>query len=302
MRPPEDRPRSWRQEPPKSPQEAATSELLQTLRSEPTLSLEALARVERRVRQDALQHPAGAPGGFRIAMLATAGGTVLAAFVVAIFAYDHRPTPQRTELARGIAPAADSARQSEAAASDRAEDKRAAPEAFAAADVPPDEPSATPRGLAPNARAGAGAGAFPMGAKSSAKKLGAPSAAQTRPAGLAMGSGAANISPAAAPAAAPPNALAKAEAADGLVAPDDRSTVLQAERLAASGRCTEAIPLFTRVFSDSDDSTQVEQALFGRARCYRALGQQSEASDDLQLYLSRYPHGRFAAQAEALLR
>jgi tetratricopeptide (TPR) repeat protein len=44
-----------------------------------------------------------------------------------------------------------------------------------------------------------------------------------------------------------------------------------------------------------------ERALYGRAACFLALGQETNARADLEQYLARHPRGRFAAAARAAL-
>jgi hypothetical protein len=77
---------------------------------------------------------------------------------------------------------------------------------------------------------------------------------------------------------------------------------LRAELRANSGRCREAVDDFTRVLNGPADQAREERALIGRARCRRAIGDESGAHSDLIEYLAHFPAGHFATDARRALR
>jgi TolA-binding protein len=82
-------------------------------------------------------------------------------------------------------------------------------------------------------------------------------------------------------------------------------TVMRAELLAQSQRCTEAVPIFDRLAGDGSsndvDSALVERALYGRARCLASEGDAASSHAALHDYLRRFPSGRFAKAARGAL-
>jgi hypothetical protein len=77
--------------------------------------------------------------------------------------------------------------------------------------------------------------------------------------------------------------------------------VLRGELLAKSGRCSEAIPIFSGALSDAQSGQAAERALYGRANCRATLGEGAASRADLQSYLELYPQGYFAAEARRAL-
>jgi hypothetical protein len=295
--PPKDRLRSWREEPPKAPDEAATADLLQTLRSEPALSPDALARVERHVREQARARPSRPAllAAFRPAVLAAAGGTLLALFAVVFFAFDRRGSPTRLPSAMQVLPPP----SPDNVPSDRSDEHN---QQFAEADRgPADSLAAEPAGSrrvaaqpvsrSVNKVANRKAQTSEATAPPASAMAGAPAAA------VPMREAASDAQLGATEEPLPSPSRSEGEAGRGVAS----SSIQVAEELASRGRCLEAIPVFSRIVSASDDSTLIERALFGRARCYIALGRRSDANENLQLYLSRFPAGHFATQARDLL-
>jgi len=89
----------------------------------------------------------------------------------------------------------------------------------------------------------------------------------------------------------------------------DERLVLRGELRAAAGRWREAqedfgIVLFAQAPSGNDVKRRaiVERALWGRASTRSHLGDEAEARADLTTYMRRFPSGRFAEKAAALLR
>ncbi len=78
--------------------------------------------------------------------------------------------------------------------------------------------------------------------------------------------------------------------------------VLRAELRAEAQRCREALADFD-VCTDSTGCRPEaqERALYGRASCRGSLGQNGAARGDLERYLERFPHGRFAGAAARAL-
>jgi hypothetical protein len=82
---------------------------------------------------------------------------------------------------------------------------------------------------------------------------------------------------------------------------NDAALVDNAEQLAGTGRCADAIVPFSIVADSNGRAPLVERALFGRARCRLTLHQDAAARADLETYLALFPNGRYAPQARALL-
>jgi hypothetical protein len=80
---------------------------------------------------------------------------------------------------------------------------------------------------------------------------------------------------------------------------DRRLLVGRGELHAETGDCSTAVADFTAVINSQQRDGFDERALQGRAACRQRLGQTSAARADLNLYLARYPNGRFAAQSRA---
>jgi hypothetical protein len=404
--PPNDHLRSWKDQPPKTPEEAAAANLLQEIRSMPSLSPEALARVELRVRANARRRAAQRLplfAGLRPAVLA--GALCLAMVVggltfVATERSRSRLAPSNATLALAPSPAAKerSANPGFGAPAGAPEPAAAAPPAELAtrewSQPPPDVAElrrnrqqafnglgglgslrggavAPHHASAEKAKKGAqlestglgghgdGFAAGPerraedgavadladesIGTAGSAAPAGEPEAhhrmahqvapAPTAPpSSLGMGhdlapkddfaeaasaapepeSSRAFASPPP-PAAAPMgNAAADTEAqfamaksarpAAPAAVPNDELQVRRGERLARDGRCQEAIVAFSPTADRAGADPLVERALFGRAGCRLTLGQDAAGRQDLETYLSRFPAGRFVAEARALLR
>ncbi len=73
------------------------------------------------------------------------------------------------------------------------------------------------------------------------------------------------------------------------------------EQLENEGHCAEAIGIFSAMTGQPGNDPLVERALIGRARCRLDLGQNADAVRDLKGYLSRFPSGEFATEAQRLL-
>jgi hypothetical protein len=71
-------------------------------------------------------------------------------------------------------------------------------------------------------------------------------------------------------------------------------TLLRAELRAGAKRCAEATADFTRLLEANPAGAVAERALYGRAACQLASGNQTLARADLRAYLARFPNGRFA--------
>jgi hypothetical protein len=351
--------RSWKQEPPKSPKEKATAELLQSLRSQPTLSPEALARVGRKVRANAR-----APesrwvtilAGLRLPAVAGALGSVAIVGGLTYVALERRPSvelPGEEKVA--IAPAgplkmAEEAKPVPSAGArpppPSAEDKGELPEVLAKAKKD-QRAVGQPARLQPQPFTGLAAGggaaglarsapadrAEPqsigaLGGRTSAKasdsvgslqggaepepRMASRKAAAPPPAELAdMRRPATNSQFAGAPPPAAPSVAANQAPSGAPMArerepaaaaqPDDAALVDNAEQLAATGRCADAIVPFSIVADGAGDGPLVERALFGRGRCYLRLHQDAAGRQDLETYLTRFPSGRYAAQTRGLL-
>jgi tetratricopeptide (TPR) repeat protein len=79
--------------------------------------------------------------------------------------------------------------------------------------------------------------------------------------------------------------------------------VTRGELRAGAGRCAEALIDFgLALTSDERSDAAAERALYGRASCRARLGDAEGARADLTSYLTRFPSGRFAADARAALR
>ena len=79
--------------------------------------------------------------------------------------------------------------------------------------------------------------------------------------------------------------------------------VLRAELRAEAQRCQDALADFDRCAVAASCRPEAEErALYGRASCRGKLGQSAAARVDLERYLARFPHGRFADAAARALR
>jgi hypothetical protein len=70
-------------------------------------------------------------------------------------------------------------------------------------------------------------------------------------------------------------------------------TLLRAELLAKTRRCSEAGPLLDRYLTPGTVSSQRERALFARASCRAQLRDLDGSREDLREYLREFPHGRY---------
>lgn len=77
--------------------------------------------------------------------------------------------------------------------------------------------------------------------------------------------------------------------------------VLRGELLSEAGRCASGLGDFDQVLLVPRAAAIEERALFGRAVCRGAVGDQSGHTSDLKSYLDRFPDGRFAKAARAAL-
>jgi hypothetical protein len=69
-----------------------------------------------------------------------------------------------------------------------------------------------------------------------------------------------------------------------------------------AGRCPQALTDFEAVLDDdSAGDLASERALYGRAGCRARLGERDAARQDLEAYLSRFPHGQYTTRARAAL-
>jgi tetratricopeptide (TPR) repeat protein len=71
--------------------------------------------------------------------------------------------------------------------------------------------------------------------------------------------------------------------------------------LRAQSDCREARRDFDEVVMAAPSADLLERALRGRAACNRRVGDAAAARRDFEVYLRRFPTGRFAAEARALL-
>lgn len=76
---------------------------------------------------------------------------------------------------------------------------------------------------------------------------------------------------------------------------------LKAELLYQRGRVAESEEEFSAVLERGAAPTVEERALWGRALCRARAGDKSGSREDLELYLERFPSGRFAQKARELL-
>jgi hypothetical protein len=76
------------------------------------------------------------------------------------------------------------------------------------------------------------------------------------------------------------------------------------ELRARAGRWAEARADFDWVLAHASgvERTLLERALWGRAQCFQREGHRAFARSDASVYLQRFPGGRFASQAEQLLK
>jgi hypothetical protein len=72
--------------------------------------------------------------------------------------------------------------------------------------------------------------------------------------------------------------------------------VLRGELRSDAGRCGDAVQDFTAVVAGAAAPAIRERALHGRALCLARLAQTEAARADARLYMSQFPHGRFAAE------
>jgi TolA-binding protein len=77
--------------------------------------------------------------------------------------------------------------------------------------------------------------------------------------------------------------------------------VLRAELAADADDCAAATAGFDRTLAGAASPGLEERALYGRASCRLRAGQKSAARADLERYLHRFPQGRYATHARALL-
>ena len=79
-------------------------------------------------------------------------------------------------------------------------------------------------------------------------------------------------------------------------------TVLHAELQARMKDCAEALPTFDRLARSPDlDAPLAERALYGRQSCLASQADRTGARKALEVYLRRFPEGRFAQAARAAL-
>lgn len=81
---------------------------------------------------------------------------------------------------------------------------------------------------------------------------------------------------------------------------DQELQILRGE-LRARHRCAAAITDFTAVLAGSPPAALAERALWGRAACRMREGEHAGAAADLTAYTRRFPRGRHAKEARALL-
>jgi len=77
--------------------------------------------------------------------------------------------------------------------------------------------------------------------------------------------------------------------------------LVRGELRAGAGRCAEAVTDFDTVLQSIRSDSVTERALYGRAICYRAVGQTEKARRDFAEYLHRFPIGGYATSARAYL-
>lgn len=82
---------------------------------------------------------------------------------------------------------------------------------------------------------------------------------------------------------------------------DTEMLVLRGELRAQTTRCEEAQLDFSEALARVQTGAAAERALYGRAACQLSRGDREQARKDLQLYLQRFPHGRFAAPVKRAL-
>jgi hypothetical protein len=316
---------SWKQAPPETAPERATARLLEELRSAPTLSPEAFARIERRLRtrtaEGARRKAIAFGGGPWLPVLAGATAMLLIVGSVAFFSLRKEALlgitegPSSSELAVNRSPATGS--------QDMGAKLPASPEENPDALWARREERVTPSPpqdyrMEKSARRAVSPAMKP--AVAAAKKgKGEPAGDSAAGSGLALGQGAAMNSTlgqggggraraelasaptvaAGAPAAAAPAAEAASDRAPvaNTPAPIDR-----AELLARMGRCDDAVSLFTSILANGGADPLIERALYGRGRCRLTLGDRNQGFEDLRAYLERFPDGRFAEEAQRLLQ
>jgi hypothetical protein len=284
-----------------TPPERATARLLEELRAAPTLSKEAFARIERRLRENS-----GRPRRRRVLdlagpwMPALAGAAamvlVVGAFTFAILRRDVLVAPTDAQLA--YAPALPRQVQ-EFEESVAAAKKPAQP-----AEVPPPAVVAKrERAWAPPPSAGASKSVGKVASVEATSEqdglVGRPRRLSAAAPFSAAGQASATAS---APAASSAPDLGLRAADEAAAPPSNPALIEQAEQLAHMGRCTEAIAAFTHAMEGSVPAPIIERALYGRARCRLTLGEQDAGRQDLRTYILKFPQGRFAGEARDLLQ
>lgn len=71
--------------------------------------------------------------------------------------------------------------------------------------------------------------------------------------------------------------------------------------LRAESDCARALSDFDVLVTQALASPLAERALYGRAACELNVGDRRQAEHDLEQYLARFPHGRFASEVQARL-
>jgi hypothetical protein len=313
---------SWKQAPPHTAPERATARLLEELRSAPTLSPEAFARIERRLRTHAAEGARKKAivfgGGPWIPVLAGATAMLLIvgsfAFIglrkEALLGLTASPSSARVAASANGAPAAapqDSAEAQFGGMQPKSPESRWAERDERAKEAPPPREDGAQR---PARRAASAAPKPPAIAAKSAMSehdmaAGAPLGVGAA-SGIGQGAGAkARMELAAAPsgaASAPPSTSpSPSPKADAMRDPAP-ALIDRAELLARMGRCDDAVSLFSTILENGGPDPLLERALYGRGRCSMALGERDQGIEDLRAYLARFPDGRFATEAQRLLQ
>jgi hypothetical protein len=320
---------SWKQAPPETASERATARLLEELRSAPTLSPEAFARIERRLRTraaDGARRKAIVFGaGPWLPVLAGATAMLLIVGSVAFFSLRKEALlgitegPSASELAANRTPATgpqDRAGATSPASPQESPDTLWAQREERVTPTPPQDdrleksvrrsvsPAMKPtpmaaksaKGLLENDAASGSAVALGQGAGASStfdQRAGAKARAE-----IASGHSAAAAVAAGAPAPSEPAAEA---ASDRTPVANMPALIDRAELLARMGRCDDAVSLFTSILANGGPDPLMERALYGRGHCRLTLGDRNEGVEDLRAYLARFPGGRFAEEAQGLL-
>ncbi len=82
---------------------------------------------------------------------------------------------------------------------------------------------------------------------------------------------------------------------------DTEMLVLRGELRAQATRCEAAQLDFSEALARVQTGVAAERALYGRAACHLSRGDREQARKDLQLYLQRFPRGRFATPVRRAL-